>query len=175
MENDTWYEHQSQDWCKISVIKLPQFLAGELTKEYLKYIDLYNLISSEETGKFSHIVEDLTTVTNKLKDDAYIEEVIKMCKPLFYDKDFNPKQQKIPTKIRKSVWTKYIGTGTDGLCYCCGINDISIFSFEVGHVNPENTDDLTTTENLRPICPSCYSSMNDDSSPKSPVRCCHVR
>lgn len=64
-----------------------------------------------------------------------------------------------PARIKQSIWIQYIGSSVEGKCYCCGINEITAFNFEIGHVLAKSKGGLMTIENLRPICNSCNRSM----------------
>ena len=70
------------------------------------------------------------------------------------------KKTVIPPLIRQQVWFKYIGKMTNSLCYCCGINEITSFNFEIGHIVAEKYGGSMSIENLRPICHSCNISMS---------------
>jgi hypothetical protein len=67
----------------------------------------------------------------------------------------------IPTRIRQSVWIKFVGDKLTSLCYCCGINAISSFNFEAGHIVARSKQGSNTIDNLRPICCSCNKSMHN--------------
>lgn len=75
-----------------------------------------------------------------------------------------PKDQKerIPPKIRNSVWLKYQGEKDIGICYACGK---SINRYEGGwhaaHVRSENKLGEITVENLRTCCAHCNLSMGN--------------
>lgn len=70
------------------------------------------------------------------------------------------KRKTIPPYIKPLVWCQYIGETFDGLCYCCGINEITPFDFEIRHVVHERYGGYNTIENLRPVCHSCGVSMS---------------
>jgi hypothetical protein len=73
--------------------------------------------------------------------------------------DNSKKKATIPTIIKASIWNKYIGNIIFGKCYCCGISEITPFTFEAGHVLAESHGGAITIDNLRPICVSCNRSM----------------
>ena len=75
------------------------------------------------------------------------------------------KKQKVPPKLRNSLWLKYIGETTSGICYCCWKNIITVFSgekdtFEAGHIKSEYHGGKIIIGNLLPICKKCNRSMN---------------
>lgn len=75
------------------------------------------------------------------------------------------KKQKIPQKLRNSLWLKYVGEKTSGICYCCRKNTITVFSgekntFEAGHIKSEYNGGKIIIGNLLPICKKCNRSMN---------------
>ena len=75
------------------------------------------------------------------------------------------KKQKIPQKLRNSLWLKYVGEKTNGICYCCRKNTITVFSgekntFEAGHIKSEYNGGKIIIGNLLPICKKCNRSMN---------------
>src|SRR6266566_2437333 len=55
--------------------------------------------------------------------------------------------------MRKSVWENYtlFPELINNPCFCCG-NDITVFTFELGHVISRYEGGPFTPENLRPIC-----------------------
>jgi len=70
------------------------------------------------------------------------------------------KKKTIPKKIKELVWKKFIGNGTEGLCFCCRVTKINcLTSYSCGHVIPESNNGPLIIDNLRPICSSCNSSM----------------
>lgn len=74
--------------------------------------------------------------------------------------DISEKKQSIPKVLRKQTWSLYIGIENGkSKCFCCRIEDITVFDFHCGHVISEKKGGALTTENLRPICKSCNLSM----------------
>jgi hypothetical protein len=70
---------------------------------------------------------------------------------------------KIPKAVKDSTWKKYMGSTTEGKCYCCRMETITVFNFEVGHDKAKSKGGVDDIENLRPICRSCNTSMGTQS------------
>jgi hypothetical protein len=66
---------------------------------------------------------------------------------------------KVPKAVHDSVWKKYMGNKTEGRCYCCKLETITVFNFEVGHNKARIKGGSDDIENLRPICKTCNTSM----------------
>jgi 5-methylcytosine-specific restriction endonuclease McrA len=70
------------------------------------------------------------------------------------------KKESIPSTVKTDVWDTYIGKEKgEGECFCCGNKCISQRDFHAGHIVPEVHGGAADVANLRPICPSCNSSM----------------
>lgn len=71
-------------------------------------------------------------------------------------------RDRIPPKIRDSVWIAYHGNKTSGICYCCGL---PIQRYNAGwhcsHVISDDKKGPTTLDNLRTCCPHCNLSMGN--------------
>ena len=65
----------------------------------------------------------------------------------------------LPKTIRNTVWRIYHDQSICGLCFCCGIEEISIGNFECGHVISRKDGGSDSILNLRPICSLCNKSM----------------
>jgi hypothetical protein len=62
--------------------------------------------------------------------------------------------------MRQNVWKTYVGAYVaQTKCFCCGLNDIDVWTFENGHVLSRSGGGLSSIENLRPICRTCNASM----------------
>ena len=68
------------------------------------------------------------------------------------------RKRKFSTLIRRMVWERHSPLNR-AKCYCCGINDISPFFFEIGHVVAEARGGKDKLSNLRAICGQCNRSM----------------
>ncbi len=60
---------------------------------------------------------------------------------------------------REHIWGTYVGDKLRSKCPCCGITEISTFSFDVGHVIPRSQGGTEDVANLRPICSVCNNHM----------------
>ena len=70
---------------------------------------------------------------------------------------------KVPKAVHDSTWKKYMGDKTEGKCYCCRIETITVFNFEVGHNKARSKGGSDDIDNLRPICKTCNTSMGTQS------------
>ena len=68
------------------------------------------------------------------------------------------KKKKIPKALKDLVWNKYYSK-QKGNCVCCGINEISISTYEAGHIIAESKGGKTDINNLAPVCSTCNKSM----------------
>ena len=57
------------------------------------------------------------------------------------------------------MWRYYVGNKFYSRCYCCNKEPISVKNFDCGHVISEKNGGNVCTENMRPICRSCNTSM----------------
>jgi 5-methylcytosine-specific restriction endonuclease McrA len=68
-------------------------------------------------------------------------------------------KEKIPTAVKKTLWSLTFPNGSQGTCYCCKTEVISQTNFDCGHIISEKNGGKVELDNLKPICPSCNSSM----------------
>lgn len=66
-------------------------------------------------------------------------------------------KQTIPPILRSKVWFKFFNS-SEGKCYCC-FGNISLNSYQCGHIISEFNGGKTIAENLVPVCKSCNTSM----------------
>lgn len=119
-----------------------------------------------KTGLKSHIIDKLTNYyqPQNNNNNNYKQNIIDQVeqednKPKNKDKSNDYVKSQIPEKVRKDVWSTYIGNKTTGKCLCCDLEQISIANFHCGHIVSEKTGGKPTIQNLRPICQGCNSSM----------------
>ncbi len=102
-------------------------------------------IKCEKYDCFIGIVKDFTIyMTNKVDPTVVVEKL---------------RYEPPPPAVRKALWQKYFGTNTQGKCWCCEIEDISVWAFHAGHIESDKDGGLPTVENLVPLCPGCNTSM----------------
>lgn len=65
----------------------------------------------------------------------------------------------IPASVRSACFTKHMGFEYKGLCYCCGIQEITRDNFHCGHIIARVLGGSIHLDNLRPVCSSCNLSM----------------
>ena len=70
---------------------------------------------------------------------------------------------RVPKAVKDATWKKYMGYKTEGKCYCCRMETISVFNFEIGHNKAKAKGGSNDIENLRPICKGCNTSMGTQS------------
>ena len=68
------------------------------------------------------------------------------------------KRRKIPKEVRNDVWDKWNKGLRYGKCYVCA-KGLDCMHFHCGHIVAYKECLSNCTENLRPICPGCNSSM----------------
>ena len=68
------------------------------------------------------------------------------------------KKKSIPLTLRNKIWLNKYGESFNGDCYCCS-TQINIFNFHCGHIISRKDNGPINEDNLRPICPTCNSSM----------------
>ena len=67
------------------------------------------------------------------------------------------KRKRIPTSMRKKVWTKHFEL-IKGECFCCK-KELYMDEFECGHIIPVKDGGQNTIDNLEPICRQCNQDM----------------
>jgi DNA/RNA endonuclease G (NUC1) len=78
------------------------------------------------------------------KDDSDVETIYK--------------KEIIPKCVRNCLWINYFGDSRIGKCQMCKREDISISSFQAGHIIAEANGGKTTLDNLKPVCQLCNTS-----------------
>jgi len=74
-----------------------------------------------------------------------------------------PRRKAIPSAVKYTVWSKYIGADkAEGKCYVCG-KTIHITEFDLGHNKAKSKGGGDSISNLRPICRTCNTSMHTTS------------
>jgi hypothetical protein len=87
-------------------------------------------------------------------------------------KDNKIKKNTIPKILKDLCWKKWIGESVaKNKCLCCEINEITMSSFQCGHVISEVEGGKLSIENLRPICVGCNLSMGTENMFSFKIRC----
>jgi len=75
--------------------------------------------------------------------------------------DSTEDHEAINHQLARVVWLRYYGLGSHitERCYCCGEQDITVWTFQCGHVVARAKGGPTTVDNLRPICAPCNQGM----------------
>lgn len=102
-------------------------------------------IKCEKYDCFIGIVKDFTVyMTNKVDPNVVVEKL---------------RYEPPPPAVRKALWQKYFDTSTEGKCWCCEIETISVWAFHAGHIQSDKEGGLPVVDNLVPLCPGCNISM----------------
>lgn len=141
-------EHKTSLFYKIFIVgdtKLDVFF-NSLNVEYLREIKMKLKIKSEtlKSKLISAIIEYFTT-------EGEPEE--------------NCVRKNIPQSLRLAIWKTHCGDDIEHKCLCCGTSVMhhidGSHDWVCGHVLAVSKGGETVLSNLRPICPSCNSSMGD--------------
>ena len=72
------------------------------------------------------------------------------------------KKKKIPSRLRKDVWTEYNGYVFHSKCHIRWCRkSLDVFQFQAGHNIPESKGGSLSINNMRPICGECNNSMGN--------------
>ena len=78
-----------------------------------------------------------------------------------FKQDIKRRKKKIPQKLKKDSWYKYIGEDIlKENCIVCDINEIRNDNFEAGHIISEYNGGDINIDNIIPICSQCNKSMS---------------
>lgn len=69
------------------------------------------------------------------------------------------RKQNISKSLRNAVWLQRVGKRFEVPCLCCFTQNITVFSYHVGHIRAESKKGCTELSNLMPICACCNQSM----------------
>ena len=75
-------------------------------------------------------------------------------------KNRTPDKTLIPITLKHLIWTNYISEiYRKGICFCCRTEEISVATYECGHVVSRHNGGAVELDNLRPVCTKCNKSM----------------
>jgi len=161
IKNQKWYTFYNHQWIEDEIgIGLRNKISNELVQEYVKLITYYNdkimLIEDQmdtETDKkkkyelesrakqMESKIERLTGITKNLKTTSFIDNVMKECRGLFYDKEFLNKLDEDHYKFsfKNGVLDLKTGEFRDGkpedfISISCGVNFVP-FSENLPYLN----------------------------------------
>jgi len=78
-----------------------------------------------------------------------------------FKQDIKRRKKKIPHKLKKDSWYKYIGEDIlKRNCIVCNINELRNDNFEAGHIISEYNGGVISIDNIIPICSQCNKSMS---------------
>lgn len=73
------------------------------------------------------------------------------------------KKKKIPSRLRKDIWTEYNGYVFNSKCHIRWCRkSLDVFQFQAGHNIPESKGGSLSINNMRPICGECNHSMGSN-------------
>jgi len=150
-KSQNWYHFDKHRWEEDECgIKLRSKISNELLEEYTKTISYLNekIINIENTleeeadkkkrlqmenkmKEISNKIEKLFAITNKIKSTPFIDNVMKECRGLFFDKNFLKKldENHYLFSFKNGVLELETGVFRNGrpddfLSFCCGVNYI---------------------------------------------------
>lgn len=139
-KNDKCSKYTLDKWKKIKDLKNLKSII-DIADENKFYLGIYTQSKKDYTYKW--ILEILEN--NEIKNEFQ-----------------NPvKKKKIPPMKKQQVWDYWKCGVNKSKCHCCRIATIYYNSYHCGHVIAESNGGTLDIENLRPICQSCNSSMNN--------------
>ena len=137
--------------CDFHTSKKTDYKIHTLTAKHIKKTQMNHY----ETGDFS-----TKNINDNIPHNLMVkhEKIIKQIKSIIQND--KPKKKTIPLVLKRNVWNKYIGEDIGKtLCFCCKLTDISQMNFSCGHIISEFNGGEIKSDNLKPICVSCNSSM----------------
>ena len=147
----------------ITIINNKNNICSNYTLNDWKLIkDLKNLESIIDIADKNKFYLGVYTQSKKEYTYKWIQEILE------YHETKQPKQttqpmkkQKIPPMKKQKIWEYWKGNVNKANCHCCRISIIYSTSYHCGHIIAESDGGTTDINNLRPICQSCNSSMNN--------------
>jgi len=148
IKSNSWFRFKKHHWVEDETgIELRNKISNELVQEYCKLISFFNekitlleeQVESETDKKkkfeievmiksMDNKIDKLTNITKNLKTTSFIDNIMKECKGLFYDKDFAKKLDENPDLFSFSNGVLDLKTGSfregrpdDFLSIKCGV------------------------------------------------------
>ena len=132
--------------------------------------DVKSVITTEtnttnDTINAKNIIPKIKSESNKSKKGKMLRNIVQA--PIKFIKaglstSIQYKRKKLPFGLRSNVWTKYNGEVFNAKCYVDFCNqNLTPFTFEVGHDIPVSKGGSNSISNLRPICRNCNLSMSN--------------
>ena len=144
----------------ITIINNKNIICSKYTLNDWKQIkDLKNLESIIDIADKNKFYLGIYTQSKKEYTYKWIQEILEYHE----EKQKIPpiKKQKIPPIKKQEIWEYWKGNVSKSNCHCCRKITIYSNSYHCGHVIAESNGGTLDIENLRPICQSCNSSMNN--------------
>lgn len=144
----------------ITIINNKNIICSKYTlNDWKKIKDLKNLESIIDIADKNKFYLGIYTQSKKEYTYKWIQEILEyhevkqIIQPI--------KKQKIPPMKKQEIWEYWKGNVNKAKCHCCRISIIYSTSYHCGHIIAESEGGTTDIDNLRPICQSCNSSMNN--------------
>ena len=130
---------------------------------YWKNLDTkYNQKCIDKVEKLNE--KHVLYICNDIDDDIWLNNkdwIQEFCDiKLKCNQSDNLKRKKLSMKERKLVWEKDFKETEKGICKVCNEIEISIHTFQCGHIISHKNGGKTTIENLKPICIKCNNKMS---------------
>jgi hypothetical protein len=146
----------------------------------------HQIVSEQEKDALSNIAEEQnlsndSVVVDETKELNINKGTINVVDEVETTQDTRPltnkrKKYKLSKTLRQLVWKQYVGIQIgETLCVCCKSNKINTFDFQCGHVVARANGGDDTVDNMRPICPTCNSSMGTMNMRDFAERVCKVK
>ena len=136
-KNEICSNYKLEDWKNIKNIKNLKSIIN-IANENQLFLGIYT--QSKKDYKYKWIQEIL-----ELGDIKQIKQI----------------KQKIPPMKKQKIWEHWKGNVNKAKCHCCRLTTIYSNSYHCGHIQAESSGGTMAIDNLRPICQSCNSSMNN--------------
>jgi len=122
--------------------------------DWKKIKDIKNLNSIIEIASENKFFLGIYTQRKKEYKYEWIQDILEY-------RDNKSKKIIIPPMKKQEVWEYWKGNVNKAKCHCCRIATLFSNAYHCGHIKAESNGGDLSIENLRPICQSCNSSMNN--------------